>query len=43
MSSGHKPKEAERTQTRHDAANVGFFHTIFGVTELLFFFLPFHY
>ena len=24
---------------RHDAAYVGFFHTIFGVTELLYFFL----
>ena len=34
-----KPKEAERTRMRHDAAYVGFFHTIFGVTELLYFFL----
>ena len=34
-----KSKEAERTQMRHDAAYVGFFHTIFGVTELLYFFL----
>ena len=33
-----KPKEAERTRMRHDAAYVGFFHTIFGVTELLYFF-----
>ena len=34
-----KSKEAERTRMRHDAAYVGFFHTIFGVTELLCFFL----
>ena len=33
-----KPKEAEQTRMRHDAAYVGFFHTIFGVTELLYFF-----
>ena len=33
-----KPKEAERTRMRHDAAYFGFFHTIFGVTELLYFF-----
>ena len=33
-----KPKDAERTRMRHDAAYVGFFHTIFGVTELLYFF-----
>ena len=37
-----KPKEAEGTQRRHDAAYVGFFHTIFGLTELLYFFLLFH-
>ena len=35
----NKPKEAEQTQMRRDAAYVGFFHTIFGVTELLYFFL----
>ena len=34
-----KSKEAEQTRMRHDAAFVGFFHTIFGVTELLYFFL----
>ena len=34
-----KPKEAEQTQMRHVAAYVGFFHTIFGVTDLLYFFL----
>ena len=33
-----KPKEAEQTRMRHDAGHVGFFHTIFGVTELLYFF-----
>ena len=41
MNSGHD--QAERTQMCHDAASVGFFHTIFGVTWLLHFFLPFHY
>ena len=36
-----KPQEAERTRMRHDAAYVGFFLTIFGVTKLLYFFYCF--